>query len=78
VRTESSSKPTGAERRPGRFSTRDGARLNLGGSYELGFGRFAADLGYRIPHNFFFKDYTGGPFRLHGQRTPMSGRSFRD
>src|SRR5262245_32121298 len=30
---------------PDDFSTRDGARVNLGGSYDLGFGRFAADLG---------------------------------
>jgi iron complex outermembrane receptor protein len=51
---------------PDDFSTRDGARLNLGGSYELGFGRFAADLGYRdTTRTSFFKDYTGGPFSTY-------------
>jgi len=47
---------------PDDFSTRDGARANLGGSLDLGFGRFAADLGYRdTTRTSFFKDYSGGP-----------------
>jgi len=48
---------------PDDFATRDGARVSLGGSYDLGFGRFAADLGYRdVDRTSFLKDYSGGGF----------------
>ena len=51
---------------PGDYATRDGARVNLGGNLDLGFGRFAADLGYRdTTRTAFLKDYSGGPFSTY-------------
>lgn len=48
---------------PDDFATRDGVRASLGGGYELGAGRIAADLGYRdITRTSFLKDYSGGGF----------------
>src|SRR5262249_4758307 len=48
---------------PDDFATREGARASLGGSYDLGFGRVAADLGYRdVTRTSFLKDYSGGGF----------------
>jgi iron complex outermembrane recepter protein len=48
---------------PDDFANRDGARVSLGGSRDLGFGRFAADLGYRdTTRASFLKDYSGGGF----------------
>jgi len=48
---------------PDDFATRDGARASLGGSYDLGFGRVAGDLGYRdVTRTSFLKDYSGGGF----------------
>jgi iron complex outermembrane receptor protein len=45
---------------PGDFATRDGARVALGGSYDLGFGQFAAELGYRdTTRTALLKDYSG-------------------
>jgi iron complex outermembrane receptor protein len=45
---------------PGDYATRDGARVALGGSYELGFGQFAAELGYRdTTRTSLLKDYSG-------------------
>jgi len=45
---------------PGDYATRDGARLALGGSYDLGFGQFAAELGYRdTARTSLLKDYSG-------------------
>ena len=45
---------------PGDFATRDGARVALGGSYDLGFGQFAAELGYRdTTRTSLLKDYSG-------------------
>jgi iron complex outermembrane receptor protein len=45
---------------PGDFATRDGGRVSLGGSYDLGFGQFAADLGYRdTTRTSLLKDYSG-------------------
>ena len=45
---------------PGDFATRDGARVALAGSYDLGFGQFAAELGYRdTTRTSLFKDYSG-------------------
>jgi iron complex outermembrane receptor protein len=42
---------------PNDFSTRDGARASLGGSYDLGFGRLAGDLGYRdVRRTSFFEE----------------------
>lgn len=48
---------------PDDFATRNGARTSLGGSYDLGFGRLAADLGYRdVTRTSFLKDPSGGGF----------------
>ena len=48
---------------PDDFATRDGARANLAGSRDLGFGRLAADLGYRdVMRTSFLKDPSGGGF----------------
>ena len=48
---------------PDDFATRAGARASLGGSYDLGFGRLAADLGYRdVTRTSFLKDPSGGGF----------------
>lgn len=48
---------------PDDFATRDGARVSFGGSTDLAFGRFAADLGYRdTARTSFLKDYSGGGF----------------
>jgi len=45
---------------PGDYATRDGARVALGGSYDLGFGQFAAELGYRdTTRTSLLKDYSG-------------------
>jgi iron complex outermembrane receptor protein len=45
---------------PGDFSTRDGARATLAVSRNLGFGEFAAELGYRESvRTSLFKDYSG-------------------
>lgn len=45
---------------PGDFATRDGARVVVGGSYDLGFGQFAAELGYRdTTRTSLLKDYSG-------------------
>jgi iron complex outermembrane receptor protein len=51
--------PRGAST-PGDYATRDGARVALGGSCELGFGQFAAELGYRdTTRTSLLKDYSG-------------------
>jgi iron complex outermembrane receptor protein len=48
---------------PDDFATRDGARASLEGSYDLGFGRLAGDLGYRdVTRTSFLKDPSGGGF----------------
>ena len=53
------SDPRGAST-PGDFSTRDGARGTLAVSHDLGFGEFAAELGYRDSvRTSLFKDYSG-------------------
>ena len=45
---------------PGDYATRDGARVALGGGYDLGFGQFAAELGYRdTTRTSLLKDYSG-------------------
>jgi iron complex outermembrane receptor protein len=45
---------------PGDFSTRDGRRASLGGSRDLEFGEFAAELGYRqTARTSLLKDYSG-------------------
>jgi iron complex outermembrane receptor protein len=45
---------------PGDFATRDGARVALAGSHDLGFGQFAAELGYRdTTRTSLLKDYSG-------------------
>jgi iron complex outermembrane receptor protein len=45
---------------PGDFATRDGARVAVAGSYDLGFGQFAAELGYRdTARTSLLKDYSG-------------------
>lgn len=45
---------------PGDFATRDGARVAIGGGYDLGFGQFAAELGYRdTTRTSLLKDYSG-------------------
>jgi iron complex outermembrane recepter protein len=45
---------------PGDFATRDGARVALAGSRDLGFGQFAAELGYReTTRTSLLKDYSG-------------------
>jgi iron complex outermembrane receptor protein len=48
---------------PDDFATREGVKGGLGGSYDLGFGRLAADVGYRdTTRTSFLKDYSGGGF----------------
>ncbi len=45
---------------PGDFATRDGARVALAESRDLGFGQFAAELGYRdTTRTSLLKDYSG-------------------
>jgi iron complex outermembrane receptor protein len=45
---------------PGDYATRDGARVAVGGDYDLGFGQFAAELGYRdTTRTSLLKDYSG-------------------
>lgn len=45
---------------PGDFSTRDGRRASLVGSRDVGFGEFAAELGYRqTARTSLLKDYSG-------------------
>ena len=45
---------------PGDFSTRDGRRASLAGGRDLGFGEFAAELGYRqTARTSLLKDYSG-------------------
>jgi iron complex outermembrane receptor protein len=45
---------------PGDFARRDGARAALAGGYDLGFGQFAAELGYRdTTRTSLLKDYSG-------------------
>ena len=45
---------------PGDFAKRDGARVALAGSHDLGFGQFAAELGYRdTMRTSLLKDYSG-------------------
>ncbi len=48
---------------PGDFSARDGARATVSGTLDLGFGEFAADLGWRDSvRTSLFKDYSGFGF----------------
>src|SRR5262249_21962910 len=48
---------------PDDFATREGLKGGLGGSVDLGFGRLAADVGYRdTTRTSFLKDYSGGGF----------------
>jgi iron complex outermembrane recepter protein len=45
---------------PGDFATRDGARVTLGGSHDVGSGSIAADLAYRdTTRTSLLKDYSG-------------------
>ena len=53
-------------RRPGDYSSRDGHRATLGGAMDLGFGEFAAELGYRDSvRAALLKDYTFGLFNTY-------------
>ncbi len=59
---ELASDPRGT-RRPGDYSSRDGAQASISGSTDLGFGEFAADLGYRnSARAALLRDYTFGVF----------------
>jgi len=59
---ELASDPRGT-RRPGDYSSRDGAQASLSGSTDLGFGEFAADFGYRdSARAALLRDYTFGLF----------------
>lgn len=50
-------------RRPGDYASRDGHRAVLGGALDVGFGEFAAELGYRdSARAALLKDYTFGVF----------------